>query len=249
MSHPLDGARLKVVRAQEHLDSLKSEILRYLDTDSYVVTVKKNPDNTYGGSADITHQPDPRLGAIIGDCLHNLSCALDYTMWEIADTFAGRMLIPPPNGDDRPYFPIWTNPTSFKNYVSRLNDPKAWNYQIPDPVIAEFEAVQPDRTGYEKLAIFRDLVNADKHRLPLVAVGDIYQFMINVSGVQPSSEFPPHLSGDPAYYEPKVQTQATVYVTWQDPSMPWEPVERTLEDFIKLVANIIPRFDSFCDWR
>jgi hypothetical protein len=151
LAHPLDGARLKVVRAQEHLDSLTDEIGRYAKGDPYVVSVKEYVEGWWGGRADITHHPAPRFSAIIGDCLHNLSSALDYVMWEVASTYAGRVLEAPPLGTDRPYFPLWDSPTSFDNYVSRLNDPKAWNYQIPDPVIAEFRTVQPYNAGYYRL--------------------------------------------------------------------------------------------------
>jgi uncharacterized membrane protein YcgQ (UPF0703/DUF1980 family) len=61
----------------------------------------------------------------------------------------------------------------------------------------------------------------------------------------PDCELTPQLTSDPAHYETKVETQATVYVTWQDPFMPREPVQRTIEDFVKLVANVVPRFDGF----
>jgi type I restriction enzyme S subunit len=54
------------------------------------------------------------------------------------------------------------------------------------------------------------------------------------------------LTDDPSYHEPQMNTQATVCVTWQDPFMPPEPVERTMDDFVKLVADIVPRFDRFC---
>jgi hypothetical protein len=42
-----------------------------------------------------------------------------------------------------------------------------------------------------------------------------------------------------------VQIEAGIFITWQDISMPREPVDRTLEDVIKCVANIIPGFERF----
>src|SRR5450432_914865 len=134
----LDGAILKVVRAQEHLDSLKDEIERYLKTDPYVVNVQKNSDG-WGGDAAVIRQPDPRLSTIIGDCLHNARCALDYIMWELAGTYAGRVLIPPPTGDDKCYFPITTSDKSFGRLsVPRVNNRSPYtlaDYKIPDRVI------------------------------------------------------------------------------------------------------------------
>ena len=39
--------------------------------------------------------------------------------------------------------------------------------------------------------------------------------------------------------------KVTLHVTLQDVSTPREPVDRTLEQIIKTVANVIPRFDPF----
>jgi hypothetical protein len=192
MPHPLDGARLKIVRAQEHLDSLKIAIWEYEKTNPYAVTINNNPKQI-GGKADITKHPDPRFSTIIGDCLHNLSSALDYVMWEIASTFAGRPLSAPPLGDDKPYFPLWDSTTSFTNYSARLNDPRKWNYKIPHPVVSAFEAVQPYHAGYERLGLFKILVNVDKHRLPLIAQGEINTFQLSVGKVRVNSQFP-HIS-------------------------------------------------------
>ena len=227
------------------MDSLKVAIGEYEKTNPYSITIDNNPKEV-GGNANVTKHPDPRLSTIIGDCLHNLSSALDYVMWEIAGTFAGRTLVAPPSGGDRPYFPLWDSPKGFAKYIASLNDPRGWDYKIPDPVISAFERVQPYQAGYWRLGQFKTLVNVDKHRLPLIAHGEIDTFEISVSKVRIGGQFPPPFGVDPSHYKSQVKTQATVYVTWQDPFMPREPVARTMGDFIKLVADIIPRFDSFC---
>ena len=43
----------------------------------------------------------------------------------------------------------------------------------------------------------------------------------------------------------KVNGQVTVFVSLKDSPMPNEPVERKLEQIIKCVADIVPRFDGF----
>ena len=242
MSHPLDGARLKIIRANEHLESLNVAIGEYEKRNPYSITIGNDPATTI--TPNVVSHPDPILSGIIGDCIHNLSCALDYVMWEIAWTYAGRILRPPPLGDDRPYFPLWGNPGSFRNYATRLNDPKRWNYKIPDRVITAFESVQPYQTGYDCLRIFKILTNADKHRLPLVAQGEIKTFNATIARVKISDTFPPHLA-DTDHYAPQVKTQATVHVTWHDPFMPRVPVIQTMREFVECIANIIPTFDNF----
>jgi len=245
MTHPLDGARLKVVRAQEHLKSLNAAVLKYKSLKPYVVRIEKKPDEWHG-TADITDHPDPMISAIIGDCLHNLSSALDYTMWEVVGTCAGRVLVPPPQGEDRIYFPLCENDVVFNKTISRLNHLKKENYKLTDAVIVALKSVQPYQAGYEPLSFFRELANADQHRLPLIIIGDIETISTRVITISRSPTFNLVLTDDPSYHEPQMNTQATVCVTWQDPFMPPEPVERTMDDFVKLVADIVPRFDRFC---
>src|SRR5688572_25155006 len=88
MNHPLDGARLKIIRAQEHLDSLKTHILMYLHELPYEFRPEK-----YGDLQEpifmpiITTQPPVRLGTVIGDCVNNARAALDYVAWELATKY------------------------------------------------------------------------------------------------------------------------------------------------------------------
>ena len=244
MPHPLDGARLKVVRAYEHLDGLKLAIADYEKRNPYSVNIGTHPDYR-DASANVTAHPESRISAIIGDCLQNLNSALDYVMWEVAGTFAGRPLVPGPTGKDTPHFPIFITPANFTKYIARLNDSRGWNYKIPNSVITTFDTVQPYQTGYDRLWIFKMVVNADKHRLPLVTEGNIDKFEITVSRVKVGAHLPPQLIASSSYYASQVKTSATVHVTWQDPFMPREPVARTMQDFVERVADIVPRFDAF----
>jgi hypothetical protein len=240
MAHPLDGARLKIVRAQKHLQSIEEMIGKYKGLDPYVVGVEKK-SNEWTGRADIILHPDPMISAVIGDCLHNLSCALDYTIWEVAGTFAGRVLLAPPHGDDRIYFPIYDKPIGFSHKMKTFQG----RYKIPDAVVSALESVQPYNAGYEPLEFFFEVVNADKHRLPLITIGDIDAMVTTVIDIPARPTFDPILLGELTPNEADVKTQVTVCVTWKDPFMPPEPVDRTLGDFIKCVAEIIPRFERF----
>lgn len=88
----LDGAKLKIVRAKEHLDAVERAIALYIDSEPYVVDVERYSQHGEG-RAQVSYQINPRISAIIGDCLHNLRCSLDYVMWEIAGTYVGRVLV------------------------------------------------------------------------------------------------------------------------------------------------------------
>ena len=42
-----------------------------------------------------------------------------------------------------------------------------------------------------------------------------------------------------------MEHQVAVTVTFQDITMPREPIDRTLENIVETTANIIPRFEGF----
>lgn len=82
----LKGVELKVDRANEHVNLLDREM---------VVWNEKNPSPVRLGFKDdpsprlipivveAVDQPEPRMGIIIGDVLHNLRCALDYIAFQL----------------------------------------------------------------------------------------------------------------------------------------------------------------------
>jgi len=229
----LDGARLKIVRAKEHLDAVEEAVALYIDSEPYIVDAEHY--RQYGENrAEVSCQINPRISAIIGDCLHNLRCSLDYVMWEIGGTYAGRALVPPPDGRDKFYFPICATPTEFDNGYKKLPA----DHKIPDPVIAELRAVQPYNTGYESLSLLNTLINADKHRLPILTLAEISGFTIVEADVQPR-----FLNFSEA--ESCMHTQATIAITWEDITMPREPVHRTLTNIFETVADVVPKFDRY----
>src|SRR5437762_12383188 len=78
MKHPLDGARLKVIRAQEHLDCLKAEVGMYLrqQPDEVRSQPARNPQLPWLSTTQILRPivptvPPVRFSTISGDCLAN----------------------------------------------------------------------------------------------------------------------------------------------------------------------------------
>jgi hypothetical protein len=156
---PLDGARLKIVRAQQHLDSLKHEIMAYIRSKPYEFPIEDDGEYITVRDATISENPPVLLSCIIGDCVCNLRAALDYIAWQLAaHNFPGLQI-----GTDRVYFPISETPQDFK--PDRLT-----KYGIPATVVSLIESVQPYHAGYETLALLKLLVNQDKHCLPLLAL-------------------------------------------------------------------------------
>jgi hypothetical protein len=250
MAHPLHGARLKVVRAQQHLDALNDELGRYLNRHPYEfpVQVEGNSKVTLTSAVIREHPPDI-LSAIFGDCIGNLRAALDYIAWQLATKYAGRPLT------DREargvYFPICDRSNLWPpNTATHLMNPCG----VPAPTIGEIEKVQPYQAGYQPIGFLSQLVSIDKHRLPLMTIGNAQTLSCQatlpggwvMSGTPGASiTFGAGVPSGPAAPPVEVQMEgkAAVYVTLQDASMPQGPVDLLLGQMLKCVSDVLSRFE------
>ena len=260
MRHPLDGSRLKVVRAQEHIDSLKAEIGMYLNEKPYEFPTQAE-SNAWVVRPGIRSHPPIRLSTIVGDCLGNARAALDYIAWQIAL----RYFVPPLNvKSSRDRYAV-AFPLTPKEVVKRLD--AFADRKVPAAICDEIRAVQPHNAGYEPLEWLHKLVNDDKHRLPVLVMGVLGGIDISIAELGDNVDPPMRASGtggrdvgvgyygfinpnlptnDPTSRDRmQVDTEGTGYVALEDGLMPDEPVERTLEKIVKTVANVVPLFDPF----
>jgi hypothetical protein len=257
MPHPLDGARFKVVWAQQHLNSLKSALRIYLDkqTDESRSQPHMHPQQTWPTHVlrpIVPTETQPPMSGIIGDIVTNARAALDYIMWELAQ----RYFSPPldiTKFKDRKLasFPIFETPAEIKDCFDRLAD-----RQIPAGAITEIKAVQPYNAGYEPIRLLAQLVNQDKHRLLLTTIGEFDHMTVEferseVDGFKPKGpinlprQYFATTGASALQSDMQMKAKAPIYVTWKDVLMPREPLDRTLEQIIKCVVDIVPRFDAF----
>ena len=258
MVHPLDGARFKIVRAQEHLDAFKTEGGAFLDTNPYRFESEVYGDHWWV-KPHVTTVPPLRLSAIIGDCVTNTRAALDYIMWELASKHFNPV-IDLAKWEDRSItaFPIAESGSSHKGYQDRLH--RLANRQIPADAITEIKNAQPDVSGNQALLWLHQLVNHDKHRMPILTLGVVSKAQIHFEPFQGKAflirseiikdgvaiKAQPDLLAALKSGEVKVNVDAAVQITCRDLAMPRdEPLERTLEQVIKTVADLIPKFDRF----
>ena len=268
MTHPLEGARLKVSRAQEHLNSLQVEIGVYLEKHPPDIVTKANPDNTWTHAVKVIASPPVRLSIIVGDCVTSARAALDYIVWELANRyFVPRIDIT--NWQDRKLasFQVSENATD-KNHVKWFRD--LANRKIPSLAIDEIKAVQPYQSGDDSLRWLPVLANTDKHRMLLLTIGVLgsvvlgfdrvtndkcFNYKLEAPGATSVSAegsrgtgvvFYPHSESVRAVSDTRiVETQPSIYVAWQDSALPREPIDRTLERIVEYVESIVPRFDSY----
>ena len=226
----LDGAKLKIARAREHLEALDSAIREYIASDPSFVLPYRNENGDWGTGTHINEHPSPRFSLIVGDCLNNARSSLDYIIWELAGTYAGRVL----DEGDRIYFPICDTPEKFDKWVADVAQ-----YDFPQPLLDLLKSVQPFNAGYYSLVRLRTLVNVDKHKLLLTVKGEVKRIELTIQRrvtIQAGPE------GEP---EQEVWSRADVHVIWSDPSMPREPIQRTLDCIVECVEGILPQFDRW----
>ena len=253
MTHPLDGAKLKVIRAHEHLDALKIELESFFKTDEHGFITKRNGDQLTIVSETGFVEIPKRLGLIVGDAAANLRAALDYTMWELAERYFDPSCDLSNPGDLRiTAFPIAVSPTD-QGYFDRLK--RLQQRKFPTSAINVINSVQPHNAGYEPLGWLHHLVNRDKHRSLTLMLAPVIDASIafrkadwlHVLPRQPviggrTFEAPPGWLDAVDRGEMQMQIQGAVLVTFADQSMPLEPLERTMWQIATLVSEIVPRF-------
>jgi hypothetical protein len=145
-------------------------------------------------------------------------------------------------GKDKLFFPIVSSPNLFRNARKIFE-----KYKVPTAAIDEIGAVQPYGGGHHPLWQLKLLVNSDKHRLPVLVGGDLRGVTTVIRRLSTSPALPADSSPAASGNEQPVDmhAQLSIFVALQDAAVPREPVERTLENIVKSVADVIPRFDGF----
>jgi hypothetical protein len=240
MNHPLEGSRLKVVRAEKHLQAFKHELWEHLDTKHERFIRQREGTGVRIVTAPPADLPS-ELSLPIGDCAVNLMSALDYIVWQLAQSY---WACAPERGKDKIYY---LRPDSFTN--------DGRSKSVPATALALLKRAQPKNAGYELLGILRDLVNEDKHRLPLLTYattssitdlqvefpGGVFRSNIVAGSLTLATADPSQPPINPENV--KVDGDATVFVTLKNVAAP-DPVDRLLENLVKCVAGIVGDFEK-----
>lgn len=156
--YTLEGPRLKVERANRHIDEFEIEIEAYRQTKPY--TIAPNIDTAAPGEIikiDLPNAVPMNLSVIAGDVLHNLRSALDHLVSRLAERNGA-------NSTRDVYFPFGRDSTGFessaKEKIKRLST-SAQTF-IRD--------LKPYKGGNDLLWAIHALNIMDKHNL-LVPVG------------------------------------------------------------------------------
>ena len=162
MPASLTGVRLKLDRAEDHLDALSAELREWVEAKPQALTTQLNPiDQSY--SVIFKQEPLPEnWGVKLGDVVHNMRSSLDHLVAQLV-LLAGKAV------HENHQFPIFNKPNDWMGKV--VKPPKqrkrGWLDFIDRDHVAMIEALQPYQTttGLPSLGMLRRFSNADKHRL------------------------------------------------------------------------------------
>jgi hypothetical protein len=154
----LYGPRLKIDRADRHINELSQLIEVFLAEKPFELEIRHDP-----GAGERTHQIKTRkpvpdeLSLLIGDAIHNLRASLDHLMFAMVGDRAAN-----PDGI---YFPFAKSDKALKDTITNRQVHLAGK-----KVVAELELIKPYPGGDELLNGVHVLDINDKHKL-VIAVG------------------------------------------------------------------------------
>jgi hypothetical protein len=239
---------LKIKRAEHHIDKLEARIMALSETDDS--TVRVDPKS---GEETLIHDfNDPAFfedaALILGDAIHNLKCALDYTWLETITRMAPTLL------DDHTKFPVRKNINELRGWMEKAGVDRVC------PPLYEFmldEIATHTRWEWRILPLHR-MNNRDKHRLLLPVLSQVQIKGIEVedetgerhigSGVSTELQKPPYCIRYRRGLHVTNKGELTAFIMIEDvESKDQLPVLETISGYSYYVARLVKLFEAFLE--
>ena len=165
-----DDARAKTERAKHHIGDIEARILALHETDTSWTEI-----HPQFGTERLVHEfADTKaffdLSLMIGDVLHNLNCALDYTWFKTAERLVPAIL------SNHTKFPVREKSEELEGWLKTPGKKHPSIHELCS-ALSEFllDEIRPYRGGDHAIWPVHVLDNIDKHRLliPILSSGDI----------------------------------------------------------------------------
>jgi len=163
-----EASRLKIERAKQHINDLRSRILAFADSDFYTLSIDKDTKTgNYGLKIEVRRSLPNDFALIIGDAAHNLKSALDVLGNEVVFLRLGRY-------DKHTRFPIRDTRNDLVIAVKGALISQA-SKEVANFIV---DVVKAYKGGNDALWALHDLNILDKHRLllPVMQVTSIVDF-------------------------------------------------------------------------
>lgn len=160
MAIDLTSSNAKLSWAEENARAVKKEVATWFDSKPYLIQRCVNPERTqFAFKLRITGEaPLQRWALMVGDCIHNIRCAIDHAVYAIAIHENG---MNPPRDEKLIMLPICATPEKFKSGRNKVRC-------LSNSVRAAIEGFQPYNRPHPDLppllGVLNDLDNANKHK-------------------------------------------------------------------------------------
>lgn len=158
-------SRLKIDRANKHIADINARIVRLHETNTARIDIDPKT-----GSEILTHTFSDAtafddIALMLGDAVHNLNCALDYTWLQTVERLVPALV------DERAKFPIRKTLKELEGSMTKAG----MNISSPDLFRFVLDRIQPCDGGDEAIWAIHNLDIRDKHRLliPVLSTGHI----------------------------------------------------------------------------
>jgi hypothetical protein len=258
---PFRAVRVKLVRAEKHLNEVIAATRKYAQGECSIVLEKDSKRKLFVQRVRLTPSASPEVSAIAGDFLANVKSILDYIVWELVKTTPGNS----PTASNQ--FPITYTASEFADQIARKR-----LRGVPIEAATLIERLQPYNAGNSFLGTLNRLHNIDKHRTlnVVTVVAD------NTEVVAQSGEFALFL-GDEELRDGtifggigipfataaripnfkarlpnmKMHGKCSMFIAFDDESaedLEGLRVDRTLQEIFEFVRDaVIPAFEPFFD--
>jgi hypothetical protein len=239
------NSKLKLDRAKKHIIELNNDIINYVKSKPYRVVIESDPKSpNHLWTLRVRHEVPCHFSAIIGDAIHNMRSALDLLASDLVRANNGNV--------KNVYFPFANDANSLEDAIEIRKIARAG-----EDVVNIIRSLKPYKGGNDRLRAIHDLDITDKHKalIPSLHHVGIKNFaMSNHTGGSliinlrcgPIKDGMVLMSLPPAnnvkigqYFQP------SFHITFGE-GQPLEgtPLLETLEDFAKIVDEIISTFST-----
>ena len=251
---PFATPKLKVERAERHLQELASSVQEFLATKPCAIVVEEFEGlpphmEFHAWNARIGRTVPAELSAIIGDVVHNLRTALDLLACDLV-RLGGK-------STEGVYFPFCSAAWELPGMIKRRNIHRAG----PD-IVALLSGLKPYKGGNVALRAVHDMDIADKHKalIPVIAGVSIPEFSMRMGlrdNLIPSFETMVAFDGQMVVAVPTLSNLPLgseiacnlLLVFDKGEVFAGHEIVETLKQLTELTAGIINTFEAHCEGR
>jgi hypothetical protein len=244
-------ARLKIERANVHIRDIEARILALHETDTSRVEIHPQfgTDRLIHEFTDATAFDD--LALLLGDAIHNLNCALDYTWSQTVEHLIPSIV------DGRTKFPVRETAKELEGWLKNSGKQPAIHSLCPELSKFLLNEICPYSGGNHAIWPIHVLDNTDKHRLliPVLSSGDIHGILVVDENGETWQGFgfskihrPPYVIDLEVglHFKEKGKLTAWIFISDRKLAHPLR-IPHALSDYSNLIVKVVDLFERFLE--